>query len=132
MSARGVAFLKDWTARNLGGPEQDSDRAKAARLAKRLVADAAVKGITVADMNLEGYDIEKYLLEAMTARLSRRDCDVVNASTLNDSACFHTFAVNWEQTAAVDGSARRWEYSHVVRAGLGLVGFLLIVIAVAL
>jgi hypothetical protein len=67
MSARGVAFLKDWTARNLGGPEQDSDRAKAARLAKRLVADAAVKGITVADMNLEGYDIEKYLLEAMTA-----------------------------------------------------------------
>jgi hypothetical protein len=67
MSARGVAFLKDWTARNLGGPEQDSDQAKAARLAKRLVVDAAVKGITVADMNLEGYDIEKYLLEAMTA-----------------------------------------------------------------
>ena len=67
MSGRGVAFLKDWTARNLGGPEQDSDRAKAASLAKRLVADAAVKGITVADMNLEGYDIEKYLLEAMTA-----------------------------------------------------------------
>ena len=67
MSARGVNFLKDWTARNLGGPEQDSDRAKAAQLAKRLVADAAVKGITVADMNLEGYDIEKYLLEAMTA-----------------------------------------------------------------
>ena len=23
MSARGVAFLKDWTARNMGGPEQD-------------------------------------------------------------------------------------------------------------
>ena len=67
MSARGVAFLKDWTARNLGGPEQNSDLAKAARLAKRLVADAAMKGITVADMNLEGYDIEKYLLEAMTA-----------------------------------------------------------------
>ena len=44
-----------------------SDRAKAARLAKRLVADAAVKGITVAEMNLDGYDIEKYLLEAMTA-----------------------------------------------------------------
>jgi hypothetical protein len=40
---------------------------KAATLAKHLVADAAVKGITVADMNLEGYDIEKYLLEAMTA-----------------------------------------------------------------
>ena len=53
MSARGVAFLKEWTARNLGGPEQDSDRAKAARLAKRLVADAAVKGFTVADMNLD-------------------------------------------------------------------------------
>ena len=67
MSARGVAFLKDWTARNLGGPEQDYDRAKAARLAKRLVADAAAKGFSVADMNLEGYDIEKYLLEAMTA-----------------------------------------------------------------
>ena len=67
MSERGVAFLKDWTARNMGGPEQDSDQAKAAQLAKRLVADAAVKGITVADMNLEGYDIEKYFLEAMTA-----------------------------------------------------------------
>jgi hypothetical protein len=67
MSARGIAFLKDWTAHNLGGSEQDYDRAKAARLAKRLVADAALKGITVADMNLEGYDIEKYLLEAMTA-----------------------------------------------------------------
>ena len=67
MSARGVTFLKDWTGRNLGGPEQNSDLAKAARLAKRLVADAAMKGITVADMNLEGYDIEKYLLEAMTA-----------------------------------------------------------------
>ena len=67
MSARGVSFLKDWTAHNLGGQEQDSDRGKAARLAKRLVADAAMKGISVADMNLEGYDIEKYLLEAMTA-----------------------------------------------------------------
>jgi hypothetical protein len=66
MSERGVAFLKDWTARNMG-PEQDSDKAKAAQLAKRLVADAAVKGITVADMNLEGYDVEKYFLEAMTA-----------------------------------------------------------------
>jgi hypothetical protein len=67
MSARGVAFLKDWLARNMGGPEQDSDPVKAARLAKRLVADAAVKEITVAEMNLEGYDIEKYTLEAMTA-----------------------------------------------------------------
>jgi hypothetical protein len=67
MSGRGVAFLKDWTARNMGGPEQDSDRAKAAQLATCLVADAALKGISVADMNLDGYDIEKYLLEAMTA-----------------------------------------------------------------
>ena len=67
MSKRGVAFLKDWTARNMGGPEQDRDRAKAARLARSLVADAAVKGITVAEMNLEGYNIEKYFLEAMTA-----------------------------------------------------------------
>lgn len=54
MSARGVAFLKDWTARNLGGPEQDSDRAKAARLAKRLVANAAVKGFTVAEIAAMG------------------------------------------------------------------------------
>jgi hypothetical protein len=67
MSARGVAFLKDWLARNMGEPGQDGDRAKAAQLAKRLVADATVKGITVAEMNLEGYDIEKYILEAMTA-----------------------------------------------------------------
>lgn len=67
MSARGVAFLKDWLAWNMGEPGQDGDRAKAAQLAKRLITDATVKGITVAEMNLEGYDIEKYILEAMTA-----------------------------------------------------------------
>ena len=67
MSARGVAFLKDWLARNMGEPGQDGDRAKAALLAKRLIADATAKGITVEEMNLEGYDIEKYILEAMTA-----------------------------------------------------------------
>ena len=67
MSARGVAFLKDWLARNMGESGQDGDRAKAAQRAKRLIADATVKGNTVAEMNLEGYDIENYIFEAMTA-----------------------------------------------------------------
>jgi len=67
MSTRGKAFLKDWLAQNGGEPGQDGDRAKAAQLAKRLAADAAAKGITIAEMNLEGYDIDKYILESMTA-----------------------------------------------------------------
>ena len=67
MSARGVNFLKDWFARNMGEPGQDGDRVRAAQLANRLVADAAAKGITVAEMNVAGYDIGKYVLEAMTA-----------------------------------------------------------------
>ena len=69
MSARGVDFLENWIEGNVGESGQGGDKMKAAKLAKRLIADAAAADFTVEDLNLEDYNIEKYILEAMTAPL---------------------------------------------------------------
>jgi hypothetical protein len=67
MSARGIDFLKNWIDQKVGDPKQHGERLKPGKLAKRLVADAAAKGLTIEDMNLKGYDIEKYIREAIAA-----------------------------------------------------------------
>ena len=57
MSARGVDCLEVWIDNYV--QRQRGDQMLAEEFAERLVADAAANGLTVADMNLEGYSIAK-------------------------------------------------------------------------
>ena len=63
MTLRGVDFLERWIATNVN-PES-GDRANAGLLAAKLVADAAVAGFTLADMELDEESAEEYIREAM-------------------------------------------------------------------
>jgi hypothetical protein len=67
MSAQGVDFLEVWIDENVGDMGQPVDLMKAHKLAKQLLHDAAFAGHTLADMDLEGYSIERYMLQAMIA-----------------------------------------------------------------
>ena len=60
MTARGVDFLEDWIAKNI-----TKDPVDAGLLAAKLVADAAVSGFTLADLELDPETAEGYIREAM-------------------------------------------------------------------
>jgi hypothetical protein len=63
VTARGVDFLEKWIAANVN--IKSGDRADAGLLAAKLVADAAVAGFTLADMELDEESAEEYIREAM-------------------------------------------------------------------
>lgn len=59
----GIDFLEFWIDQHV--PMHGGDQKLAEAFAKQLLVDAAAYGITVEDMDLEGYDIAKYMLESM-------------------------------------------------------------------
>jgi hypothetical protein len=59
MTARGVDFLDGWIATNVTSVHHDS--ANAGVLAAKLLAEAAVAGITLADMELDEDIFEDYI-----------------------------------------------------------------------
>ena len=63
MSARGLDFLENWISENI--PRQNGDQAMAGKLAGKLIADGITVGFTLADMELEEDDVEKYIREAI-------------------------------------------------------------------
>jgi hypothetical protein len=64
MTARGVDFLERWIGANVRAGL--SDPADADILAPKLLADAAVAGFTLADLELEDAAVEDYIREAIT------------------------------------------------------------------
>jgi hypothetical protein len=60
MTARGVDFLEAWMGEHVTGEPGD-----AGLLAAKLVADAAVAGFTLADMELDEATAEDYIRNAM-------------------------------------------------------------------
>ena len=63
MSARGVDFLELWIDGNvLPGP---ADRIQARKLAQKLAIDAAAAGFTLADLDLEPGEVEKYIMDKL-------------------------------------------------------------------
>ena len=60
MTARGVDFLEAWMGEHVTGEPSD-----AGLLAAKLVADAAVAGFTLADMELEDATVEDHIREAI-------------------------------------------------------------------
>ena len=60
MTTRGVDFLEEWMAENV-----TTDPVDAGLLAAKLVADAAVSGLTLADLELDPETVEAYIREAM-------------------------------------------------------------------
>ena len=63
MTARGVDFLENWIGENI--PRQKGDEAMAGKLAAKLIADAITAGFTLADLELEEDNAEKYIREAI-------------------------------------------------------------------
>jgi hypothetical protein len=63
MSGSGVDFLENWISDNI--PRQKGDQAMAGKLAAKLIADGVAAGFTLADMELEEADAEKYIREAI-------------------------------------------------------------------
>ena len=59
MSAPGVDFLEGWIASNV--TSESKDAADAGMLAAKLLADAAVAGFTLADMELDEETVEDYI-----------------------------------------------------------------------
>ena len=63
MSARGIDFLELWIVGNvLLGP---ADRIQARKLAQKLAIDAATAGFTLADLDLEPGEVEKYIMDKL-------------------------------------------------------------------
>ena len=56
MTAKGVEFLQDWIAKNI-----TKDPVDAGLLAAKLVADAAVSGFTLADLELDSETAPKVI-----------------------------------------------------------------------
>lgn len=65
MTARGVDFLENWIDSNVH--ETKPDWVKARTLAEKLRADAATAGFTLADLELEENEAEKYIMDSMVA-----------------------------------------------------------------
>lgn len=63
MTGRGVDFLEHWIASNVTAAP--GDLANAGNLAAKLLAEAAVAGFTLADMELDEDTVEDYIREAM-------------------------------------------------------------------
>jgi hypothetical protein len=59
MTARGVDFLEGWIASNV--TSEAKDQADAGLLAAKLVAEAALAGFTLADMELDEETVETYI-----------------------------------------------------------------------
>ena len=70
-----IEFLEVWIDQNV--PMQRGNRALAEVFAKQLLIDAAVQGYTVEDMDLQGYDIAQYMLQAMNVTPAGRDDPVL-------------------------------------------------------
>lgn len=62
----GIDFFEFWIDKYV--PWECDDLKMAEAFAKQLLVDAAANGFTVEDMNLQGYDIVKYMLESMNAK----------------------------------------------------------------
>ena len=63
MTARGVDFLEKWIGKRV---RSETTLADAGWLAAHLIAEAAVAGFTLADMELEEATVEDYVREAIT------------------------------------------------------------------
>ena len=63
MTAGGVEFLEVWIDASITG--EPGEQAKAGTLAAKLIADAAVAGFTLADMELDQETAEAYIREAI-------------------------------------------------------------------
>ena len=59
MTAKGVDFLDGWIATNVTSDSKDP--ADAGVLAAKLLAEAAVAGLTLADMDLDEDTVEDYI-----------------------------------------------------------------------
>lgn len=59
MTARGVDFLEGWIATNVTSAPKEPDEAGV--LAAKLLAEAAVSGFTLADMDLDEDTVEDYI-----------------------------------------------------------------------
>lgn len=60
MTARGVDFLEIWIGENM-----TADQSDAGLLGAKLIAEAAVAGFTLADMELSEETIEDYIRDAI-------------------------------------------------------------------
>ena len=60
MTTRGRDFLEEWMAKNI-----TTDPVDAGLLASKLVADGAVSGFTLADLELDPKTVEAYIRVAM-------------------------------------------------------------------
>jgi hypothetical protein len=65
MSGRGIDFLEDWVHKNVTDDDRHGDRLRAAELANRCKAEAAIHGITMDDMEPEWGSVETIIYEAM-------------------------------------------------------------------
>ena len=63
MTDQGVDFLDVWIDASITG--EPREQANAGNLAAKLLADAAVAGLTLADMGLDQETAEKYIREAI-------------------------------------------------------------------
>lgn len=69
MSWRGVDFLEVWTDQHVPYTGRQGDPIYARKLARRLIAEAAMAGLTLEDLTLGDYSPEVYILEALSVTL---------------------------------------------------------------
>jgi hypothetical protein len=71
MSAHGVDFLETWLDANVPYTGQENDLVTAGQLARRLVAAAALAGLSVEDLHLGPYSPATLIMKALVAPRDR-------------------------------------------------------------